>query len=190
MGHIERTNIQMAIDFKRNLVDWEFRNGCVHTVLVAMGADVHMHDVVSQSEHGIVFPNIHAYFAAYGLELSMSYRVAKPVSLNAMRAMLEHPKEELLKKTPSIPPEKLVKGYILDFGDDTHVDPHVIGILPRGKMTRNLRRLLKRDDAYAVVDSSTTGDAVYPMTLTNIVHNVNALVLNGIPTTFHIVTTV
>lgn len=189
-GTCRTHHIQSALDFKNNLSNWGFKNGCLHTVLVAMGADVHMHDVVAQAEYGEAFPNIHAYFAAYGLELSMSYRIARPMSLNAMRVMLEYPKEELRIRYPQIPSDKQVKGYILDFGDDAQVDSHVVGILPRSRMTRNLRRILKRDDAYAVVDSSTTGHAVYRMTLKNIVENVNTLVVHNIPTTFRIVTTV
>ena len=68
---------------------------------------------------------------------------------------------------------KRVVGLLFAFDGYNEVPPHVIGVLPRGDMTRNVRRILQKTDSHMIVDTSLAGEPIYTMSIKDITNSLN-----------------
>lgn len=149
------------------------------------GQNVHLLDVIYSHENMIGVQNLDAFLHKQGLSLNGSMKIDRPLSLSQTKKILESPKEVVA----GINNNKLfrVAGVLFSFGEYENEAPHVVGVLPRGDMTKNLRRILKDNQSHIVVDTSRAHDPVYPMTVKNIAENLNAFILNKIDVSFHLI---
>jgi len=175
-------------DFVRQLKILNIPSGCFHASILAMGgSNIHLHDVLCSYENKAGIPNLDAYLHAQGLSLSVSLRLDRPLSMSQTKKMLETPKVVITDLNTCRNPNPRVVGILFAFGEYQNEPPHVVGVLPRGDMTRNLRSILKKEDAHVVIDTSRT-QPIYTMTVKNIAENLNVFILNGINVSMHIVT--
>jgi len=189
MGHLERQRIIAAENFVRQLKNLNIPSGCFHASILAMGgSNIHLHDVVCSYENKAGIPNLDAYLHAQGLSLSLSLRLDRPLSMSQAKKMLETPKVVITDLNTCQNPNPRVVGLLFAFGEYQNEPPHVVGVLPRGDMTRNLRNILKSEDSHVVIDTSCACQPIYTMTVKNIAENLNAFILNGIDVSMHIVT--
>jgi PHP family Zn ribbon phosphoesterase len=188
MGNIERQRIVKTKDFVEQLDLGQIPLGCLQASLLAMGGeDIHFHEAVDLYEKMIGIPNIDAYIKNKGLKLSTSLHVTKPLSISHGRKMLQNPKTIAVERDYKSNLSSRIVGLLFAFGEYDKEPPHIVGVLPRGDMTRNLRKILKAEDAHVVVDTSQPTKSVYLMATKSIVQNLNAFILNDIPVSLHIV---
>ncbi len=186
MGHAERQRIIETRNFVSHLTKLDIPSGCLHSAIVAMGGqNMHLIDVVFAHESRVGVRNLDAFLHKQGLLLSGSVKIDRPLSLSQTKKLLESPKEIVA----GINNHMLfrVAGVLFSFGEYENEPPHVVGVLPRGDMTKNLRTILKENRSHVVVDTSRAHDPVYQMTLKNIAENLNAFVLNKIDVSFHVI---
>lgn len=188
MGHIERSHIHQAIRFVAQLDELQIPTGCLQTSLIAMGANIDLYDVMQIAEFKAKQSPIAKYVTELGFEVSASFHISEPISVSQLRPYLEDTKAQLASINYAAHSWKRVAGVMLSFGAYDTEPPHVIGILPRNRMSKVLRKILTEDDAHVIIDSSHLREPVYPMTTVNIAHNINAYIVNNIRTEFHIVT--
>lgn len=189
MGHIERQRIIETKKLVQQLGVLGVPSGCLHASILAMGAsNIHIHDVVTSFENNTGIPNLQAYLHYQGLSLGGSIGLDRPLSLSQTKRVLETPKSVVHELNDNRNFGKRVAGILIAFGNYNDEPPHVVGILPRGDMTRNLRRILKKDDSHVVVDTSSNVKPIYPMTIKSITENLNAFILNHIDVSLHVVT--
>lgn len=187
MGLEMRYNVRSAQHFVRQLSAMDLHTGCLQTALRAMGAPVHLHDAIDQAEHKLTPERAVGYFAQYGLELNGTYELALPVSVGEMRRRLGAPIAELAALDHTVHGKRLA-GLLFYIGSREDNQPHVIGVLPRDYLPRDVRKRLHRIDAHLVVDTSFGRTPVYSMTTRNITDNVNEFLVHNIPVSLGVVT--
>lgn len=189
MGHIERQRISNTRKFVTQLGNLDVPSGCFQASILAMGgSSIHLHDVVTSYENRVGIQNIPAYLFKQGLSIGSSLIIDMPLSLSQTRKMLESPKVVITELNPKDNSDKRVVGMLFAFGEYRNEPPHVIGILPREDMTRNLRRILKNADSHLIIDTSLVNEPVYIMPTEDIARNLNAFIINNISVSLHIVT--
>lgn len=182
MGHLERKRIITTIDFVEQLRIMKIPSGCLHACILAMGGtDVRLDDA------DIPIASIDAYLSDQKLAVNTSLEIDRPVSLSQTKKLLESPKSIITELNANNSDQKIA-GVLFAFGGYKNESPHVIGILPRETMTRNLRKQLKTSGEHVVVDTSRLGQPIYRMTPEDITKNLNAFILNDIGVSAHIVT--
>jgi len=189
MGHIERVRIKNTLHFVKQLGELKVPSGCLQASLLAMGAaDIHLQDVVYQHEHQTGIKNVDAYLHDHKLALGASFSLKNPFTTTTVADLLDNPGVILAQSDYNHNSGKRIAGLLLAFGEYDQEPPHVIGILPRNDMTRNLREILKRDNSHVIVDTSVADDPIYLMKVDDITNNLNALIVNGIDVSLHFVT--
>ena len=189
MGHQERQRIIKTREFVEQLENLNIPSGCLQASILAMGAsNIHLYDVIYSYENKVGIQNRDAYLHSQGLSLSVSLKLDQPLSINQMKKAIETPKSIFAGLDTFQNPNSRVVGILFAFGEYQDKPAHVVGILPRGDMTKNLRKILKKEKSHMVVDTSHAGKPIYFMTVENITDNLNALILNGVDVSMHVVT--
>ncbi len=152
------------------------------------GSNIHIHDVMKLQEYNTGIPNLHAYLKIQGLGIGGSLGLDHPLSLSQTKRVLESPRTIIMELNNSHNIGKRIAGILIAFGEYKDEPPHVVGILPRGDMTKNLRRILKKDKSHVIVDTSCANRPIYPISLKGITENINAFILNKIDVSLHVVT--
>lgn len=175
MGLKERYHVRNMHALVKEIRSLGIEGGCVEATMTAMGSLMTLKDIVSYPPEKA---NPRSYFAKHGLTLASGYKLTQPISDDAMRDHLIHPKTFLTHHEKNF--GGALAGLLITIGRVDDEDPHIIGVLPRQQMPRDVRRQLKKHDAHVIVDTRSGGSPSYRMTTTNIAENVSSLVANNI----------
>ena len=191
MGHTERLRIKRTQHFVDQLEELKLTSGCLQACLLAMGAkNIHLLDILKQNERQVGISHMDAYLKGQGFEIGASYVLDSPVNYHQIKDILNNPGVANARANYEINSGKRIAGLLFALGKNRENAPHIIGVLPRGDMTRNLRSVLKKTDSHLIIDTSLAGEPIYTMKTSDITSNLNELITNKITVSLHIVTRV
>lgn len=129
-------------------------NGCFETSMQALGADIHLHDILDNRSHKS--SGIFEQLARHQLEVPWMLE-ATPQFIAATWAHIlagNSPDHMILPTT-----NKQLKGFLwLELYADPAKHPHHASvILPRHDLPRNTRRALQQNNSYLMIDTNRGG---------------------------------
>lgn len=148
-------NLRSANFLRRELAKEGLKYGCVEVSLQALGADIHLTELLNGNP--TEWASLLSYIQRKGFEPNWIINVPTGVTGTDFERLFE---VGLLPDHPN--PIGKMAGYLGLESYPGDRENHVIAILPRDLLPRDVRRDLKRLHSYVVVDANAGGSLIAP----------------------------